>query len=157
MYLSRTILPEKTIPLAVVQRNLGPFNQEASMEGECVLIYLDISTLGIGDQDTSGAPANCQSPLVSRVWREFAYLSVASLSFSIALRSSVLPAADKLVRGVFTALPSTDPVGVDVAVDEPPTFCLAACFAAFSARRFCFDADWGGISVSCKGRGGTDG
>ena len=75
----------------------------------------------------------------------------------MALRSSVLPAADRLVRGVFAELPLTEPAGVDVAVDEAPTFCLAACLAAFSARRFCLDADWGAISVSCRGRGWTDG
>jgi len=68
----------------------------------------------------------------------------------MALRSSVLPAADMLVRGVFTELPPTDPVGVDVLVDEEPPFCLAACLAAFSARRFCLDADWGGISGSSR-------
>ena len=75
------------------------------------------------------------------------YLSVASLSFSMALKSSVLPAADTFVRGVLTP---TDPVGVDVAVDEPTPFCLAACLAAFSARRFCLDADWGGMSMSSR-------
>ena len=92
------------------------------------------------------------------MWKKSVYLSVASLSFSMAFRSSVLPAADRLVRGVFTELPPlTDPVGVDVAVDEAAPFCLAACLAAFSARRFCLDADWGGISASCKKREWTDG
>lgn len=71
----------------------------------------------------------------------------------MAFRSSVLPAADRLVIGVFTELPWTDPVGVDVAVDEEAApFCLADCLAAFSARRFCLDDDsWGGISVSWEG------
>lgn len=78
--------------------------------------------------------------------KESAYLSVASFSFSMALRSSILAEADTFVRGVFAELPATDPVGVDVVVDEAPAFCLAACLAAFSARRFCFDADWGAMS-----------
>jgi hypothetical protein len=34
-------------------------------------------------------------------------------------------------------------------VDEAP-FCFAACLAAFSRRRFCLDADWGGMAVSRK-------
>lgn len=75
----------------------------------------------------------------------------------MALRSSVLAAADTFVRGVVTELPLTDPVGVDVVVDEPTPFCLAACLAAFSARRFCLDADWGAISVSCKAQERADG
>lgn len=77
----------------------------------------------------------------------------------MAFRSSVLPAADKLVRGVFVELPLTDPAGVDVVVvvDEAAPFCLAACLAAFSARRFCLDADWGGMSALCKEREWTDG
>jgi hypothetical protein len=79
-------------------------------------------------------------------------LSVASFSFSMEFNSSVLVAADKLVSGVLTELPPlTDPVGVVVVVDvvddascvEP--FCFAACLAAFSANRFCLDADCGGI------------
>jgi len=120
------------------------------MKGECVLIHLDISTFCVRDQDASGTPTKPQVTGELDMWNGSAYLSVASLSFSMALRSSVLPAADRLVRGVFTELPLTDPVGVDVEVDEAPTFCLAACLAAFSARRFCLDADWGGMSVSCR-------
>lgn len=56
----------------------------------------------------------------------------------------MLFAADMLVSGVLTALPKADPVGVeaDVAVS---LCCFAACFAAFSARRFCLD-DEGGMS-----------
>ena len=67
----------------------------------------------------------------------------------MALRSSVLPAADTLVRGVVAELPLTEPVGVDVVVvDDMAPFCLADCLAAFSASRFCLDADCGGISGS---------
>lgn len=60
------------------------------------------------------------------------------------VRSSVLFAAETLVSGVLAALPVTEPVGVeaDVAVS---LYCFAACFAAFSASLFCFDAE-GGIS-----------
>ena len=75
----------------------------------------------------------------------------------MAFRSSVLPEADMFVMGVFAELPPTEPVGVDVVVDEAPAFCLAACLAAFSARRFCLDADWGAISVSSREREWTDG
>ena len=61
-----------------------------------------------------------------------------------------------LVRGVLVELPSTDPVGVEVAVDEATAFSFADCLAAFSARRFCFDADRGGISMLCEARERTD-
>lgn len=77
-----------------------------------------------------------------------AHLSVAIWSFAIEVKSSVLVAAERLVSGVFVALPLVDPdgvvpVGVDAVSLAPLLF--AACFAAFSASRFCFDAD-GGIS-----------
>lgn len=60
------------------------------------------------------------------------------------VRSSVLFAAETLVSGVLAALPKADPVGVEVDV-AVSLCCFAACFAAFSARRFCFDAE-GGMS-----------
>ncbi len=53
-----------------------------------------------------------------------------------------------LVSGVLVALPFTEPVGVvpegvDVLVEAsvPPALFFADCFAAFSASRFCFDAE----------------
>lgn len=57
------------------------------------------------------------------------------------VRSSALVAADVLVRGVPTneLPPLTDPLGVDVEVDFPLAF--AEPFAAFSASRFCLDAE----------------
>lgn len=62
------------------------------------------------------------------------------------VRSSLLVAADMLVSGVLIVLPAllpfTEPFGVsvepDVVASDLP---LAACFAAFSARRFCFEAE----------------
>ena len=68
------------------------------------------------------------------------------------VRSSLLVAADMLVSGVLIVLPAllpallpfTEPFGVsvdpDVVASDLP---FAACFAAFSARRFCFDAEGG--------------
>jgi hypothetical protein len=38
-------------------------------------------------------------------------------------------------------LPGAESLGVDVAVEVP--FCFEACFAAFSASLFCFDAEGG--------------
>jgi len=73
------------------------------MEGERVLIHLDISALCVRDQDASSTPENGESLVVK--WKESIYLSVASLSFSMAFRSSVLPAADRLVMGVVAELP----------------------------------------------------
>ncbi len=49
-----------------------------------------------------------------------------------------------LVRGVLLVLPFTEPVGVEAVVEAVPA--AAAFFAAFSASRFCFEAE-GGIVV----------
>ena len=82
------------------------------------------------------------------------YLCVAICSFAIDVRSSWLVAADRLVKGVLSELPPfVEPGGVSEVTDESTglALALAACFAAFSARRFCFDAD-GGIVVARRGR-----
>jgi len=82
------------------------------------------------------------------------YLSVAIFSFAIDVRSSWLVAADRLVKGVLIELPpSVEPGGVDEVRDDPArlALALAACFAAFSAKRFCFDRD-GGIMVARRER-----
>lgn len=67
------------------------------------------------------------------------------------VRSSVLVAADKLVSGVLIVLPVLLPfteLGVPVEPDVVASdLLLADCFAAFSARRFCFAADAGGMVV----------
>lgn len=68
-------------------------------------------------------------------------LSVAIWSFAIDVRSSWLVAADMLVSGVLKVLPLVDPAGVDVDVDASAPLAFAACFAAFSARRFCFERE----------------
>jgi hypothetical protein len=64
-------------------------------------------------------------------------------NFAIVDRSSVLFAADRLVMGVLIVLPPlTEPVGVDVDVEASVPLLIAAdFFAAFSARRFCLDAE----------------
>lgn len=57
------------------------------------------------------------------------------------VRSSALVAADVLVKGVPAELPPlTEPFGVDVEVVSPP-LAFTDPLAAFSARRFCFDAE----------------
>lgn len=61
-------------------------------------------------------------------------------NLAIESRSSVLVAALLPLRGVLKALPLTEPVGVEVEVDASPLI-PADFFAAFSARRFCFDAE----------------
>jgi len=75
---------------------------------------------------------------------------VAICNFAILIKSSVLVAADVFVRGVPTELPPlTEPVGVE-SVTVPMDFPLAFTdpFAAFSASRFCFDAEGG---IMCEG------
>lgn len=60
------------------------------------------------------------------------------------MRSSWLVAADRLVNGVLSELPPfAEPGGVDEEAEGSAILALilAACFAAFSARRFCFDED----------------
>lgn len=66
-------------------------------------------------------------------------------NFAIDVKSSLLLAALILVSGVLMALPFTESAGVEV-VDEVPPAIPAFFFAAFSARRFCFEAE-GGILV----------
>jgi len=66
------------------------------------------------------------------------------LSLAIDNRSSLLPALllspDMLVSGVF--VPLTEPVGVELEGESEPVVATPAFFfAAFSARRFCFDAE----------------
>ena len=66
----------------------------------------------------------------------------------MSIMSSVLPAAETFVSGVllpFVPLPVLPVSVVLVGVSAPPT--LAACFAAFSARRFCFEAEGGMMEV----------
>ena len=70
------------------------------------------------------------------------------LSLAIDIRSSELPALLfiplMLVKGVLA--PLTEPVGVDVGGELSPLGPAPAFFfAAFSARRFCFEDDRGGI------------
>ena len=70
------------------------------------------------------------------------HLSVAILSLAIDIRSSVLVAADMLVIGVLIELPPfTEPLGVDA--DAEASLIPAAFFAAFSASRFCLEAEGG--------------
>ena len=141
------------------------------MERERERVHLDVPPLRVRHQDARRAPTSPSpqithpaSPhsrvsthiLPSRGTRhERTHRSVAIWSFAIALRSSWLVAADMLVSGVLVALPLTEPVGVvpvgvDVLVEASvslPALFFADCFAAFSASRFCFDAE-GAISIS---------
>ena len=79
-------------------------------------------------------------------------LSVAICSFAIDVRSSWLVAAERLVMGVLSELPPfVEPGGVVEEIDGSRPVALAACFAAFSARRLCFDADGGMMVVKRKG------
>lgn len=60
------------------------------------------------------------------------------------VRSSVLPAMlfMPLILVIGVLAPVTDPAGVDVDVEASP-FGVEFFFAAFSARRFCFEAEGG--------------
>ena len=80
------------------------------------------------------------------------HLSVAIWSFAIDDRSSWLPAAEREVSGVLAVLPFADPVGVlvDVPVVSLAPLDFADCFAAFSARRFCLDAEGAMVVVWWK-------
>lgn len=71
------------------------------------------------------------------------YLSVAKDNLAM-VRSSWLPAALMLVRGVFVLLPLTDAEGV-------PEVEVSPFFKAFSARRFCLDAEGAMVVVSSQG------
>jgi len=62
-------------------------------------------------------------------------------NLAMEVKSSVLFAALMLVMGVLEVLPPlTEPAGVEVEVEVLPAR-PAFFFAAFSARRFCFEAE----------------
>ena len=137
------------------------------MERERERVHLDVPPLRVRHQHARRAPTS-PSPQItppasphSRVSthilpsrgarHERTHRSVAIWSFAIALRSSWLVAADMLVSGVLVALPLMEPVGVDVLVDASaslPALFFADCFAAFSASRFCFDAEGAIVATS---------
>jgi hypothetical protein len=80
-----------------------------------------------------------------------AHLSVAIFSLAIESKSSVLLAALILVIGVLIALPPfTEPAGVDVDVDPSTPFTPADFLAAFSARRFCLEAEGAMVESKCS-------
>lgn len=106
------------------------------MERQGVLIDFDVTALDVGDEHSHCAPGYSEQK--NRLIRRTAYFSVAIWSLAIAVKSSALVAAERLVNGVLV-LPATDPAGVDP--DVVPPLSLAACFAAFSASRFCLDAE----------------
>jgi hypothetical protein len=132
--------------LAVVQSNFCTFNKQTAVKRECILIDLDITTLYIRDQYASSAPSRWMR-IEKRETVKIEYRSVAMLSFAMEDRSSVLVAALMLVKGVLIALPGAEPVGVEVDVEASP-LTPAAFLAAFSANRFCLDAE-GGIERTC--------
>jgi hypothetical protein len=73
--------------------------------------------------------------------KQTTHRSVAMVSLAIDVKSSLLLAALILVSGVLVALPPlTESAGVDVDGDVLPAI-PAFFFAAFSARRFCFEAE----------------
>jgi hypothetical protein len=53
-HLAGTILTEETVTITVVERDLGRVNEQASVVRESVLFDLDITTLRVGCEDTSG-------------------------------------------------------------------------------------------------------
>lgn len=79
---------------------------------------------------------------------------MARFNLAIEVKSSWLVAALMLVSGVLTLLPLTEPAGVDVDVDAVPLAPPDAFFAAFSARRFCLDAEGGMVVYVCVLLGG---
>ena len=120
------------------------------MERQSIGINLDISTFDIRNQDTSGTSKNpfCKKQIKRNPGLIKTYLSVAMLSLAMDIRSSELPALLFipliLVKGVLA--PLTEPVGVDVRGELSPSGLPPAFFlAAFSAKRFCFEDERGGI------------
>lgn len=121
------------------------------MKRQRVRVNLDISSFRVADEDTSRAP----TPKVSA--RHFhcpaapsaTHRSVARASFAIVNSSvdgffepiGVVPLLETGAESTAVELPSAV---------LPPSFCFRAAFAAFSARRFCLDAE-GGILRSVKG------
>lgn len=100
---------------------------------------------------------------VSRHTSTLTHLSVAILSLAILVKSSELALSEPgtLVSGVFAPESLAEPVSMGVPVDEPPLAALTEPFAAFSARRFCFEADggilfgWWRAMKNCLGQDGS--
>lgn len=108
------------------------------MEGQGVLVNLDISTFGVRHQHTV-LPDQFSPSIVIKA-KHTALRSVAKFNFFISAAASakfsVLPLALNEVRGVEP--PAVEGAGVDT---DDPDFPFSAFLAAFSASRFCFDAE----------------
>jgi hypothetical protein len=117
------------------------------MEGQRIRVDFDVSAFDIRYQYSRSTPAIILGIVNTKLKR--AYLSVAMFNFAIEVKSSVLFAA-VLVKGVPIGLPAvTEPLGVEVEVVASPPLSLDDCFAAFSARRFCFEEE-GGMTRTSK-------
>lgn len=115
------------------------------MKREGVLVDFNVSTLWIADEHANRAPTGRTKRVVNTVLmdatpKNATHLSVAKANFAIE-SSSVLAFLES--RGVPMLDAGVESTRVDVPSVVPPSFALAACFAAFSARRFCLDADGG--------------
>ena len=116
------------------------------MERKRVLVNLDISAFYIGHKHTvlESASESMISPARAQLT---ATLSVARFSFFICCwassRSSVEPLALRLVRGV-------EPPAVEAALEVTPEPDLP--LAAFSANRFCLDAEGAMMVASTRTR-----
>ena len=55
-HLSRSVLSEQPVSLAVVQRDLGAFDEETAVEGERVRVDFDIAAFDVGYEYSRGAP-----------------------------------------------------------------------------------------------------
>jgi hypothetical protein len=117
-----------------------PFGSDTSTPDALLQGHLMQRSMSI----TAGAPYNLQENREINAHRSVAR---ASLAMDV-LRSSVLAFTEREVRGVLAVLlPFSEPPGVDSEVAVP--FALRVPFAAFSARRFCLDAEGGMVSMSC--------
>ena len=104
-HLSGTVFTQKTVSLTVVEGNLSTFDEKSSVERQGIGINLDITTFGIGNENTSSTPASKRLNALLKDQTRCAYLSVAICSLAMDVKSSVLVAALKLVNGVLVELP----------------------------------------------------
>jgi hypothetical protein len=138
--------------LTIVQGDFRAFNKKTPMERQRIGVDFDVTTFWVrykyaSSTSVRGKPLFVKSRSSHKIL--LPHLSVAIWSFAIEDKSSWLVAAERLVNGVFTELPFLEleaPAVLEASV--PPTF--AACFAAFSARRFCLEAE--GIVARCRKR-----
>ena len=136
--LATSVLTQQTVSLAIVQTDLGTFNQQSAVEGQAVLINLDISTLGVRNQDTIGGSVRSRRKLGhlrgSRVGEVLGGSVGGEVGHGRAGGGDV--GGRHGARGALCG-----GLGGLLVQESATTFLANRIALTFSANRFCFDAE----------------